>query len=96
MAVVPGPGHLMVKAPTPDFVSRYVSHGRLQFNKPGGFWYILEGLARIDPKPGTKAADVTIPLHRGLTVRGRVVGPDGEVVDKGFLLTSHPQFSLMN
>jgi hypothetical protein len=92
MAVVPGVGHLMVKAPTPEFVSRYFTWGELQFDEPGGFWYVLEGLARIDPKPGTGATELTIPLQRGLTVRGRVVGPQGEPVNKAALLTpAHPR-----
>jgi hypothetical protein len=87
MAVVPGPGHLMVKAPTPDFVSRYVTNGELQHGKPGGWSYVLEGLAKIDPEPGTETIDLTIPLRRGLTVGGRVVGPEGAPVDRAVLLT---------
>lgn len=95
MAVVPGLGHLMVKAPTPDFVSRYVTHGEVQYDKPGGFYYVLEGLGKIDPKPGTEAIDLIIPLRRGLTVRGLVVGPDGELVDKAMLLTTaYPRLRL--
>jgi hypothetical protein len=95
VAVVPGLGYLMVKAPTPEFVSRYVTFGELQYDTPGGFWYILEGLAKIDPEPGTEAIDLTIPLRRGLTVRGRVVGPEGEPVDKAALLTpAYPRLNI--
>jgi hypothetical protein len=87
MAVVPGLGHLLVKAPSPDFVSRYVTWGDLQYGKPGAFWYVVEGLARIDPQPGMDQIELTIPLHRGLTVRGSVLDPQGKPVPRAALLT---------
>jgi hypothetical protein len=87
MAVVPGLGHLMVKAPGPEFVSRYIRWGDLQYDRPGGFWYVVEGLARIDPKPEMETMELTIPLRRGLTVHGRVLDPQGEPVRRAILLT---------
>jgi hypothetical protein len=87
IAVVPGTGYFMVKAPTPDFVSRYVTHGELQYDKPGGFWYITEGLAKIDPKPERDIINLTIPLTRGATVQGCVLDPKGEFVKEAMLLT---------
>ncbi|MBL7187196.1 MAG: carboxypeptidase regulatory-like domain-containing protein [Phycisphaerae bacterium] len=89
MAVVPGLGHLMVKAPTPEFISRFVTLGDLQRDKASSFWYVLEGLTRIDPKPGTEVIDMVIPLRRGLTIRGRVEGPGGELVENAMVLTAN-------
>jgi hypothetical protein len=87
MAVVPGLGHLMVKAPGPEFISRYVTWDDLQYDRPGSRWYVLEGLAKIDPKPTTEVVELTLPLRRGLTIRGRVRNPQGEPVSKAVLLT---------
>jgi len=93
IAVIPGPGHLTVRAPTPGFVSQYVSMGQLQDGIPSSFWFVIDGLARIDPKPGTEGIDLTIRLRRGLPVRGRVVGPQGQAVERADLLKSSPRFS---
>lgn len=87
MGVMPGPGHLLVKAPNPDFVSRVAWFQDFQYPEPGMVRYGLEGLARIDPQSGSKELEVTVPLRRGLTVRGRVVGPQGEVVRNAVLLS---------
>ncbi len=87
VAVVPGQGYLMVKAPGPEFVSRYVTWGDLQYDRPAAFWYVLEGLTQIDPKPGTKLADLTIPVRRGVTIKGHVLDPHGDLVNKAMLLT---------
>lgn len=86
VAAVPGLGSLMVKAPTPDFISRYVTYGDLQSDNPGGRWYVMEGRKKIDPKPGTNVVELTIPLRRGITVRCHVVGPQGQLVDKAVAL----------
>ena len=39
--------------------------------------------SRVDLDGGTKVADVSIPLRRGVTLEGRVVGPDGQSVPIG-------------
>ena len=93
MAVVPGVAHLMVKAPSPDFITQFITFGDLQHDQPGGFFYGVNGLVKIDPKPGIDLVEATIPLRRGLTVHCQVVGPQGQPVDKAALLT--PTDSLM-
>ncbi len=87
MAVVPGIGHLMVKAPGPEFVSRYITWGDLQLDRPESPWYVVEGLARIDPEPQIDKIELTIPLQRGVTIRGRVVDPKGQPVAMASILT---------
>ena len=87
MAVVPGVAHLMVKAPSPDFITQFITFGDLQHDQPGGFFYGVNGLVKIDPKPGIDLVEATIPLRRGLTVHCQVVGPQGQPVDKAARLT---------
>lgn len=96
LAVAAEPGHLLVKAPSGDFVSRLVSHGELQFDSPGGFWYALEGLTKIEPSPGQAKLGLTIPITRGRRMSCRVVGPDGKADDQAFALRNTPRHSLNN
>jgi protocatechuate 3,4-dioxygenase beta subunit len=89
LAVVPGAGSLLVRAPTPDFVGRLVSWGELQRREKGGQFVYVDGWLPIDPKPEEKTLAVKIPLRRGVTVRGRVVGPTGQNVRSALALYSY-------
>jgi hypothetical protein len=62
---LPGPGHLLVKGPDPDYIVR-------EFD--------CHGLAMFDLKPDEKPSEVTIPLRRGVTLRGRLVDGAGNPV----------------
>ena len=80
MAVPPGPGDLLVRGPSADYV-----HVRTSFNALGSgiqpsFPMYPDALAHIDPKPGAKEQTVAFTLTRGVTVRCRVVDPEGKPV----------------
>ena len=53
-------GFLMVKAPTSDYVSRYISRYDLQFGEEGGVWLIVEGLAKVEPARDEKEVAMDI------------------------------------
>jgi hypothetical protein len=91
--VLPGKGHLLVKAPTPDFISKFISLGELQWDNPAAFYFGVEGHLRIDTKPGGEPLVVNIPLRRGATVHGAIVGPQGEVIKSALLL--NPSYSAL-
>lgn len=82
LAALPGPGHLLVLGPTLDYVHVTTSWGQLEYGRPGGIRYYPDGLAALDLKPGTEAPEVAVELRRGVTVKGRVVGPDGKPVER--------------
>jgi hypothetical protein len=89
--VLPGPGHLLVTGPTPDYVHHEVYYGELHGGRPsfgsvisgpegnqfyGGQRVYAHGVVPLDVKPGAEAAAADVVLRRGVTVRGRLVGPD--------------------
>jgi protocatechuate 3,4-dioxygenase beta subunit len=82
LAVPPGPGHLLVLGPTLDYVHVETSWGQLEYNTPGRERLYPNGLVALDLKPESKEHEVTVTLRRGMTVKGRVLGPDGKPVDE--------------
>jgi hypothetical protein len=54
----------------------------------------MEGFLKLDPKPGAEPLDVKIPLSRGATVRGSIVGPREKSIRKAVLL--HPSYSVLS
>ncbi|MFO0980864.1 MAG: carboxypeptidase regulatory-like domain-containing protein [Planctomycetota bacterium] len=91
IAVMPGAGFLLVRAPNPEFISQPVTWGELQLDKKGGHFLAVDGLLRIDPTPEDRSLSVTIPLHRGITITGQLVGPHAENVRAAVALYSYYQ-----
>ena len=81
--VLPGQGHLLVKGPSPDFIPVRTSEGELEYDVPSGARLYPVGLLALNLDASTKVVDVSIPLRRGVTFEGRVVGPDGQAVPTG-------------
>jgi hypothetical protein len=88
LAVPPGPGHLLVLGPTLDFVHVETSWGQLEYDRPGRERLYPDGLVTLDLKPEANEHAVAVTLRRGITFKGRVVGPDGKPVDE-FKVLSH-------
>jgi RNA polymerase sigma factor (sigma-70 family) len=84
---LPGPGHLIVKGPTPAYIPVEMGLRQLYENKPGGHRRFAHGLLRTNYKPGDEPRDVELTLRRGVTVRGTLIGPDGEAVAAAQMLT---------
>ncbi len=82
LTVLPGPGHLLVKAPTPHYVHVETSSGELDGGKPASRRLYPDGLAALDVDPKAARHDVTVRLRRGATVSGQVLRPDGKPVEK--------------
>jgi hypothetical protein len=89
VAVRPGPGHLLVKAPTLDFVHAEVSWRELRGESPGGRTHFPDAVVPLRPVPGGPPPDVTVQLRRGVTVRARVVGADGKPAADGVVVAPH-------
>jgi RNA polymerase sigma factor (sigma-70 family) len=78
LAVFPGPGHLLVKGPTPDYIQVETSIGELEGGKPSNSRYHPDGLVLVNHKPGSEPAEMTVKLRRGVTIRGQVLQPNGQ------------------
>jgi hypothetical protein len=55
----------------------------MESGKPGGQRYYPDALLALDLKPGAAPADVAVKLRRGVTVKGRVLRPDGKPLAEG-------------
>ena len=83
IAALPGQGHMLVKAPNPNFVSVRTTEGQLEGDPPSGTRLYPDGLLALNLDANAKVADVLIPIKRGSTLTGHVVGPDGHTVQSG-------------
>jgi RNA polymerase sigma factor (sigma-70 family) len=86
IAVLPGPGHLLVSGPTADYIHREVGENEIQSGKPGGTRLYPDGLVKLDIPAKGDAKEVAVTLRRGVTVRGRLVGPDGKPVARALMI----------
>jgi len=87
IGVLPGPGHLLIHGPTPDYVLAEIGQRKVREGKEGGVRYRAAAIVPLDLKDGADPHDVTVELKRGVTVKGRVVGPDGKSVAEALMLS---------
>ena len=80
-----GPGHLIATKASPEYIlSEYGSQtldGRV-----GGLRKYAQALVRIDVPKANDPVEVAISLHRGATLTGKVVGPDGQPIAEGEMI----------
>jgi RNA polymerase sigma factor (sigma-70 family) len=87
IAVMPGPGHLLLRGPEHRFLGIEVGTRELTQGGKGGQPYFLDGLVPLDPDPADPSPTVVAPLRPGVTVRGRVVTAAGDPVQSAFLFS---------
>jgi RNA polymerase sigma factor (sigma-70 family) len=90
LAVSPRPGYLTVQAPTDDYVLDELDEGLLYNGRPGMPRVYAHAFVASDPKPDgdrKAVAEVTAAPRQGITVKGQVVGPDGEPVVDAWMLS---------
>ena len=86
IVVPPGLGHLLVRGPTDDFL--HLQTNNLELGVPSlPIWPLYpDAMAHLDLKPGEKTREVAMRLTRGVTLQGRVIGPDGTPIAKAFAI----------
>jgi RNA polymerase sigma factor (sigma-70 family) len=88
LVVRPGKGHLMVVAPTLDYIPRETSHGVLfGSGQPRGRRYHAHAIVAYDVRAGEASHELDAILSPGKTLRGRMTGPAGETVDDAVILS---------
>jgi RNA polymerase sigma factor (sigma-70 family) len=80
IGALPRPGWLSVMGPSDDYVLEPIGSRMVDEGQPGGDRYYSHANIRLDLKPGIATKEVNVVLRRGATVKGRVVGPDGQPV----------------
>jgi hypothetical protein len=86
IAVLPGPGRLLVTGPQGKYVLREIGDRELHLGKPGGRRQYVHALAKLDPKAGQDAVEVKLELQPGAAVNGRIVDEAGTAIDEALVI----------
>ena len=79
-------GHLAVLAPTEEYVLREIGNREFALGLPGGRPVYSHCFVACDPRPDGSALEVNVALRRGLTVVGRIIGPDEKPVREAWII----------
>jgi RNA polymerase sigma factor (sigma-70 family) len=82
IAVPPGKGYLFVYGPTSDFLLEAIGSRTIYEGKQGGERNYAHDIIPYEVKNGDQALELNSELRPGKIVKGRLVGPDGQTVDK--------------
>jgi RNA polymerase sigma factor (sigma-70 family) len=94
--VVPAsPGHLLFRRPGQGFIERPITRGELYTGRPvagrrfdghfGDERVCFHAIRRLDLAPQAEPHELPVMVRRGVTLRGRLVGPDGQAVPRAVL-----------
>jgi RNA polymerase sigma factor (sigma-70 family) len=81
-----GLGHLVATKASPEYILSEFGSQTLA-GSAGGLRKYAQALVQIEARKGNDPMDVTIPLRRGVTVKGQVIGPDEKPVAEGTIIT---------
>jgi RNA polymerase sigma factor (sigma-70 family) len=88
LAVLPGPGHLLIDGPTPSYLRSMIGTKELYSVRVGpNRRHYVDGLVPLNLKPQSGPREVRVILRRGATVQGRVLDPDGKPVARAELVS---------
>jgi RNA polymerase sigma factor (sigma-70 family) len=88
IAVPTGKGHLLVFGPSGDYVLGEIGSNLLYYDQSGGQRYHAHAIIPYEVNAGGAPHEVAAALRPGVTIKGRVEGPDGQTVTDGFILTT--------
>jgi hypothetical protein len=71
-------GALLVNGPTADYIPQVIGSADLLGEGKGGDRIYYHAIVPLGVKPGDKEKELPIVLRRGVTLKGRLVGPDGK------------------
>jgi protocatechuate 3,4-dioxygenase beta subunit len=93
IAVLPGPGHLLINGPTPDYIHQEVGARTIDGDQPGGQRIYAHAVHRLDLQLDAKVHTLDVSLRRGVTIKGRLVDPDGKPVKEAKMLWRYPMLA---
>ncbi len=80
IVVLPGKGHLFVFGPTADYVLEVIGSNKLYEGRLGGERHYGHKIIPYEVQPVGHLDGIDAALRPGRTVKGRVVGPEGQAV----------------
>ena len=88
LGIMPGPGYLLVKGPTADYVHQEISSVELagDLHWPNTRTY-PDAFRKLSPKPDEGPLDIELALRRGVTVHGHLVDSSGQGVPEAVLVS---------
>jgi hypothetical protein len=94
IGAAPGAGRLIVTHPSGEYVSQIVGSGGGTLDQPIGDPAYHHAVIDVDVKKEEKVKEVNVTLRRGVTLKGRLVGPEGKPVASAMMFVSghRPRF----
>jgi RNA polymerase sigma factor (sigma-70 family) len=87
LPVLPGPGTLKVLGPSEDYVLQENGERVIREGQPGGRREYAHAFITCDMKPDMETLETNVVLRRGMTVKARVLGPDGRPVQEAWVFS---------
>ncbi len=87
IVVPPGKGHLLVFGPSNDYILESIGDRTLRDGQPGGRRNYAHKIVAYEAQAGEKTQTIDAALRKGSSVRGRVVGPQGQTVKEARILS---------
>jgi RNA polymerase sigma factor (sigma-70 family) len=84
----PNAARLTVTHPNGEYLTQIIGSAGGTVNKPIGDPSYYHAVVEVDVKPDDKVKEVNITLRRGVTIAGRLVGPDDKPVASALLFVS--------
>jgi protocatechuate 3,4-dioxygenase beta subunit len=95
IAVLSGPGRLLVHGPVKEFVVKESTTRELSSGRIGGRRCYANAFYHVNPSPDASAIDVVIQLERAQKVGGKIVDEQGRPVNEAIVISrliTHPYF----
>jgi hypothetical protein len=87
VVVPPGKGYLLILGPTADYVPKEIGSRVLYWNgQPGGSRHYAHDIIAYEIRAG-ESPEISAVLRSGTTVRGQVVGPEGQTVEDALMIS---------
>jgi RNA polymerase sigma factor (sigma-70 family) len=88
IVIPPGKGQLQITCPTPDYIPEVLGSAGGVPGKPVGDPVYYHAVVELDVKLAEGKREVPVTVHRGVTVKGRLVGPDGKRVKSAVIFVA--------